>query len=253
MNSTKISPADLIPLDIFEGDAPLRVDLAYAGPDSFCGVLYRPGARLWLHADLAAVVVLAAHLSHRDYGLSFVVYDGLRTVEAQALMGESAIVKAHPHWRAGPDRVISPPGMGGHPRAMAVDIGLADAAGALVDMGTAFDEMPANGSGPHENRAHRLYADLPEEAKHNRLILRKAMTDAASLLGLPLLPLPVEWWDFRFPADVTGRYEPLSDADLPLQMRMTGEIKTAPVMPDFSPDHFGRKTNGILQRIAPYL
>src|ERR1700689_3003173 len=114
MKQEKIDPVALLPMDIFAVDGPLRVDLAYAGPLSFCGIIYRPGSRLWLHEDLAAIVVLAARLAHKEHGLRMVVYDGLRTVAAQALMAQADIVKAHPHWLEGPSRVLSPPGTGGH-------------------------------------------------------------------------------------------------------------------------------------------
>jgi zinc D-Ala-D-Ala dipeptidase len=250
MKQEKINPAALVPMDLFAAEGPLRVELAYAGPQSFCGVLYRPDARLWLHEDLAAIVVLAAKLAFRGRGLRMVVYDGLRTVAAQALMAQSEIVKAHPHWLAGDSRVLSPPGAGGHPRAMAVDVSLETKKGVLVDMGTAFDELPFDGSGPAVNRAHRLFADLPSDVKENRRILQDAMTGAAKHLNLPLWPLPVEWWDFRFPVEVTNRYAPLDDADLPPQMRMTEAPFNASGPPDFPPEHFARKKASLLSRLA---
>lgn len=250
MKQEKINPAALLPMDLFAAEGPLRVDLAYAGPQSFCGVLYRPGARLWLHEDLAAIVVLAAKLTFKAHGLRMVVYDGLRTVAAQALMAQSDIVKAHPHWLEGASRVLSPPGSGGHPRAMAVDVSLENDAGLLLDMGTAFDELPFDGSGPDVNRAHRLYENLPEEVKENRRILEDAMTGAAARLNLPLWPLPVEWWDFRFPAEVTNCYAPFDDTDLPPQMRMTAVHMNAPGPPDFPAEHFERKKTGLLSRLA---
>lgn len=230
--------ARLVPMDIFEGEEPLRVDLAYAGPRSFCGVLYRPGARLWLHEDLAAIVLLAARRCRAERGLRMILYDGLRTVTVQELMRDSAVVRAHPHWLEGETRVLSPPGAGGHPRAMAVDVSLETADGALLDMGTAFDELPRGGAGPETNRAHRLFGNLPEPVKNNRRVLEEAMTRAAAALGLPLLPLPVEWWDFRFPASHTGQFAPLADTGLPPQMRMTTLFMDAPGPADFPPAHF---------------
>lgn len=241
-----IDPARLVPMDMFEDTGWLRVDLAYAGPRSFCGVIYRPGARLWLYDDLAAIVLHAARDVHERHGLRMVVYDGLRTVTAQEAMLETPVVRANPHWLAGDDRVLSSPGMGGHPRGMAVDVSLEDAGGALLDMGTAFDEFPAGGSGPDTNRAHRDYADLSAGIKENRRLLTEAMTGAAAALELPLLPLPVEWWDFRFPADVVRAHAPLDDRDLPLQMRMTERYGDAPVPPDFPPAHFAAMKERLL-------
>jgi len=248
-NTEKIDLARLVPMDLYAGDFPVRVQLDYATPHSLCGLIYREQARLWLYDDLAAIVLRAAQLCHARTGLHFILYDGLRTMEAQGLMQQSPAVQAHPEWLEGPNRVLSPPGLGGHPRAMAIDIGLEDADGALVDMGTLFDEMPMGGSGPDTNRAHRLYPGLPEAVRHNRSILEAAMVEAAAQLGLSLLPLPVEWWDFRFPADVYNRYAPLSDADLPVQMRMTD--CSAPVsIPDFDDAHFEKQKDRVLARVV---
>jgi zinc D-Ala-D-Ala dipeptidase len=253
MSQEKIDPARLVPMDIFARDLPLRVDLSYAGPGSFCGVIYRPGARLWLHEDLAGVVLLASCLCRRDHGLAYVLYDGLRTVTAQALMIETDIVKAHPHWLEGDGRVLSSPGQGGHPRAMAIDIGLERESGALTDMGTGFDEMPEGGTGPETNRAHRLYQGLTEDIKANRRKLEDTMVRAAALLHVPLLPLPVEWWDFRIPSDLTRRYAPLDDRDLPPQMRMTDKYLTAGGPADFAPGHFERQRDRLLKIISQFL
>jgi D-alanyl-D-alanine dipeptidase len=247
----KIDPARFVPMDIFEYTGWLRVDLAYAGRASFCGPVYRAGARLWLHDDLAAVTLLAARTVHRKHGLRLVVYDGLRTVTAQEAMLETPVVRANPHWLEGDDRVLSSPGMGGHPRGMAVDVSLEDAAGHLLDMGTDFDEFPEGSSGPDHNRAHRAYAALPEIVKENRAILEGAMTDAALALGLPLLPLPVEWWDFRFPADTVRAHTPVDDRDLPPQMRMTPtHLPYAAGPADFPAEHFMALKAALLARIG---
>ena len=243
MKLKTIHPQALIPMDIFEEKGRLRVDLAYAGSDSFCGAIYRKNARLWLHEDLATIVVLASGLCQKRHGSGLVIYDGLRTVSAQEKMGQCAAVKAHPHWLEGPDRVISSPGMGGHPRAMAIDVTIEDA-----EMGTAFDQFPEGGAGPETNRAHRAYMNLPEAIKQNRKNLEACMMDAARILGLTLIPLSVEWWDFRFPAEYTNQYAPLDEIDLPAQMRMT-DTNTAASIADFSDTHFQMKKAEILSRI----
>lgn len=242
-----INPADLVPMDIFTGDLPITIDLAYAGSKSFCGVIYRAEARLWLYRDLAAMIVRAARHCYDRHGYQMVLYDGLRTVEAQQAMLESDIVKAHPHWLEEESRVLSPPGTGGHPRAMAVDVSLMDRDGRLLDMGTKFDELPEQGSGPDVNRAHRDYKGLPDSILENRCILTESMMSAADQLGLELLPLPVEWWDFRFPKEISDRYAPLSDRDVPPQMRMTSRYSEHKEPEDFSEDHFEQIKKEILQ------
>ncbi len=216
----KIEENALVPMELFSGQFPLSVQLAYArdeAPNIF-GQIYAGNAHLWLHRDLAKVVLLAAKIAHQRSGVSFVLYDGLRTSDAQEKMALSPIVKANPQWMEEP-RLLSPPGSGAHPRGMAIDISLMDADGKLKDMGTDFDHLSEN---PHQdyNRAHRNYRALTDEHKQNRAILDDAMMAAANKLGLPLYLLPQEWWDFRMPADVYGVYAPLADADLPLEMRM---------------------------------
>lgn len=216
----KISPDDLIPMDLCASVFPLKIDLAYAYdhvPNIF-GSVYSEKAHLWLHRDLAKIVALAARLCHQETGFSFVLYDGLRTSDAQAKMAESDIVKANPHWMEEP-RLLSPPGAGAHPRGMAIDVTLADEKGALIDMGTVFDHLAEN---PHPdfNPAHRDYTHLAPAHRENRAILDRAMLQAANALDFPLVLLPQEWWDFRLPKDVYEACAPLSDVDLPSEMRM---------------------------------
>ena len=246
----KLNPALMVPMDMFEYTGWLRVDLAYAGAESFCGVIYRPEARLWLHEDLAAIALLAARRAFEQHGLALVLYDGLRTVTAQEAMLETPIVKANPHWLAGESRVLSSPGLGGHPRGMAVDVSLEESGGALLDMGTAFDEFPSGGSGPDTNRAHRDYAKLPEEVLANRRLLQTLMTGATATLGMHLLPLPVEWWDFRFYPDIINSWAPLDDRDLPPQMRMTTRHMNHAGAPDFPAGHFERLKEKLLRRVS---
>jgi len=244
----------LVPMDLFNGDEALRIDLAYAqpAPKSFCGIIYRPEARLWLHQDLAAITVLAARLIYNNHKLHMVLYDGLRTVCAQELIRDTPVVQANPQWLEGDARLLSPPGRGAHPRGMAIDLSLESADGQLLDMGTAFDALATGGSGPLTNPAHRDYARLSAAVTRNRAILTGAMQQAAALLALPLLPLPQEWWDFRLPAEIYDNYAPLADHDLPPQMRMTAKPATPGAPADFPADHFDELKQQISARIAPF-
>lgn len=219
--SKKIKPYSLVAMDSFEADYPLRVDLAYAWPDNrlFGEAIYRNGARLWLYKDLAEIVLAAANLIQKRHGWRLVLYDGLRPVEAQKKMLQTARVKANPQWLEEP-RLLSPPGAGAHPRGMAVDLSAENGKGLLIDMGTSFDFL-ADNPHPAGNPAHRDYPQLSETVRKNRAALETAMREAAEALNTPLLPLPQEWWDFRLPPDIYEQYAPLRDQDLPPQMRMT--------------------------------
>jgi D-alanyl-D-alanine dipeptidase len=217
-----ISPVDLIAMDSVVTTTPLRIDIVYAQPhhpENIFGLgLYRPDAKLWLHRDFAEVVILAAKTCYTQTGLYFVLKDGLRTIEAQAMMQETDIVKANPHWTQEPNRLLSPPGKGGHPRGMAVDIVLEDENGALVDMGTRFDHLTTD---PAVNPARRGFPGLSIEVNKNRQMLEDFMVAAAAQLNRPMLPLPAEWWDFRFPGSYSETYAPISDHALPRHMQMT--------------------------------
>ena len=200
---------------------PLRIELAYAydrSPNIF-GKIYHDGAKLWLYKDLAKIVCQAAQHVQRLHGLSLVLYDGLRTIEAQEKMQASPVVQKNLHWLEEPGRLLSPPGAGAHPRGMAIDLSL-ERDGQPLEMGIVFDHL-AEDSGPEHNPAHREYKGHSKAVYRNRSILDEAMMAAAHERGHDLLALPQEWWDYRFPADIYQVFAPLSDADLPASIKMT--------------------------------
>ena len=215
----KIDPNALVDMSADEGALLYRIELAYARDDNllFEQQIYRVDAHLWLHQDLAAIVISAARdLSNKGYRL--VLYDGLRTVDAQERMLTTQKVRDNPNWLEKP-RLLSPPGAGAHPRGMAIDVSIETLDGTLLNMGTAFDFLSADPS-PHGNPAHREYINLSDEVRANRAILDTAMKNASESLSIPLWSLPQEWWDFRLPEDISDKYAPLRDADLPPAMRM---------------------------------
>lgn len=246
-----ISPEDLVPMDVFVGTEPLQihVDYAHANNELFKEVIYRQDARLWLHKDLAKITVLAARICKTDHGYSFILYDGLRTTEAQQKMLETKRVQDNPHWLEEP-RLLSPPGAGGHPRGMAIDIELLDENNQRLDMGTVFDYL-AEDSSPEHNPAHRNYVNLTDEVKQNRAMLTDSMVKAANLLGLPLLPLPEEWWDFRMLPSISDSFRPISDSHLPPQMRMV--LKDTIEGPkDLPQSHFDTLKQQVLDAVSTH-
>ena len=210
----KINVTDLVCMNDYCTSHHLIVRLDYACTDNllFGEAIYRPNAALWLHKDLAQAVLCAAQNFYDHHGFRLVVFDGLRTVEAQAKMLTTRRVLENPHWLEKP-ALLSSPGSGGHPRAMAVDVTLMDEAGDLLDMGTPFDYL-AKSPHPAENPAHRDYEGHTPEVMRNRGLLTRGMMDAAETASCPLWPLPQEWWDFRLPPEVYGQYAPLSEDDL---------------------------------------
>ena len=218
----KIAPADLVALDDFTSTYPVKVDVVYARPDHpdnmFKTKIYRPDAKMWGHRELVPIILAAAQICFKKTGWFFEVKDCLRTYEAQALMRETEIVKRNPQWLEEPGRLLSPPGAGGHPRGMAVDIVLVDKNGDEIDMGTPFDFLTED---RNNNPAARNYMKFSKTILDNRRVLEDSMMQAAAEAGRELLPLPQEWWDFRFPKSYSEQFEPIRDADLPTEMRMT--------------------------------
>ncbi|PZQ46410.1 MAG: D-Ala-D-Ala dipeptidase [Micavibrio aeruginosavorus] len=206
---------DLTPMDLFCGDEPIKIDIVYADakhPENIFGTaVYEQHARMILHQDMARVVLSAARTLNKNHGWILVLKDGLRPVEAQAALMETPIVKAHPHWLQEP-RLLSGPGQGAHPRGMAIDVSLIDCNGWTVDMGTVFDEM--------SDYSARTYKHFPNAILQNRESLEEAFVQAGRKHRLPVLPLPSEWWDFRFmPAHYRAR-PPIHDKNLPGPLRM---------------------------------
>lgn len=213
----RIDPHSLIPMDVFK-DEPIKTDIVYANgshPENIFGInAYHPQARMILHRDLARIVISAARLLHNRDGWTLILKDGLRPVEAQERQMNTDIVRANPQWLKEP-RLLSPPGMGAHPRGMAIDVAAEDSNGVPVDMGTVFDTMT--------EKSARAFADFPQNILQNRKILEHAFTDAATLLGLPLVPLASEWWDFRLSRAHYDDFAPISDDDLPDNFKICRE------------------------------
>ena len=233
MEQLIIPPQDLQAFDDFTAAEPVAVDLVYAEAshrDNIFGIaLYRKEAKLWGHKDMVALVLAAARICSREYGWILEVKDCLRPVEAQAAMQETEIVRAHPEWMVEP-RLLSPPGKGGHPRGMAVDLVPLTENGEDIDMGTRFDHFTQD---RNNNPAARNYTAFSDDPAYNRMIcdnrdkLTAAMTGAAQEAGRVLLPLPQEWWDFRFMPEETARFAPLADADLPEEMKIVNPVYAA--------------------------
>ena len=238
-------------MDLLTGIYPLRITLDYARAENLLlgEAVYRKDARLWLHEDLAAVTALAAVICHKRSGLYFRLYDGFRSMEAQGLMLETRRVKDNPQWLEEP-RLLSPPGAGGHPRAMAIDIALENEREELIDMGTPFDYLAENPH-PDHNPAHREYKGHSVKIMENRAILTDAMMEAARRLNLPLLPLPQEWWDFRFPPEKYEQYAPMRDADLPEGMQVTATKSQSGTI--FDPAKAQQAAETLRARIEPFI
>lgn len=247
---------DLVPVNLFEATCPVQVDLVYAQPDHKDNLfpdLYHPKASiLWAHKDLAAVTLAAAKLCNNLYGWTFKLNDCFRPVEAQESM-ES--YNFHPS-------LVSRPGSGAHPRAMAIDIEPLDDKGVPIDMGTAFDffvEDPTTQDNPAARNFTKF--DVPPEKSmeifNHRQQLEASMRTAASYLGFAIHPLEQEWWDFRFYESVYTAYSPLREKDVyPWQRLIEPDLDgAAAIMGGQVPDEISSAVTDVenmLERFSGY-
>jgi len=222
----QIQPDDLLPFSSFEDEHPIIVDIVYAKPnhpDNIFGQLYPADMpTIWGHKDIVLITLVAANLLRRRHNWTLRIMDCYRATEAQRQMEKFDV---HPS-------LLSKPGIGGHPRGMAIDVEPVDSDGHIIPMGTAFDEFAPDPD--NHNPAARNFVDIAPGHQDNREKLETAMVDAAALCDMPLLPLPQEWWDFRFPAEIVKQYTPINENELydfqrtyPANRRDVNYIKSA--------------------------
>jgi D-alanyl-D-alanine dipeptidase len=151
------------------------IDLRYATRDNITGrPIYRRAVAL-LHPRAHAALGRAADLASAQ-GLRLRVYDAYRPTEAQWALWEAL---------PDPDFVADPRLGSSHGRGVAVDLGLADPSGRVLDMGTGFDDMT--------ERSHHGRLDLPAAAQRNRALLLGIMVAAG------WAHYRVEWWHYNLP------------------------------------------------------
>ncbi|MEZ4402392.1 MAG: M15 family metallopeptidase [Kofleriaceae bacterium] len=155
------------------------LDLRYATDRNLTGApLYRT-ARCWLREAAAARLAQAAAALRRD-GLRLVMWDCYRPPSAQLAL-----------WQRVPDRrFVAEPRLDGHGRPIggsvhsrggAIDVSLADRAGAPLVMPTDHDDFSGAASG----------AGATGAARRNLARLRGALTAAG------FHPIASEWWHFE--------------------------------------------------------
>jgi len=191
-----LSASDFLPLNIFEGIYPVKVNLVYAKPDhadNHFKNLYHPDARLlWVHKDILPILLLVSVQLYYQSAWSLRVNDVLRPIEAQLAMANYGY----------PENLVSPPGVGAHPRGMSIDIEPVDQRGRSIEMGTPYDFFASDlANNPAARDAEAFSGKTPKEAQAivlRRLTLTDTVSMAAKMFGHEILPLPDEWWDYRF-------------------------------------------------------
>lgn len=238
----KINVHQLIPLNLFHE---IVADPVYARGDGDPGPianyfpqLYHPETRIiWAHKALASITILAAKICSAYFQWRLRVVDCLRPIEAQQQMANYDY----------PAQLVSPPGTGGHPRGMAIDIipeYHSPVGWTQVDMGVSFDHFCAaphlaliDESENHGSRDHTRFDGPPKRSLDvylNRSKLEFAMKRAASALDQSIWAYPEEWWDFRLHPRVFDSYIAVSEADLlPCQRVMKPDLEAAKAILDY--------------------
>jgi D-alanyl-D-alanine dipeptidase len=166
------------------------IDLRYATPNNFVGEpLYPAGARCLVHESMAQGLAAAA-AALRPQGEVLVFWDCYRPHEVQVRMWEAV---PDPNWVARPGSYAR-----SHEAGRSVDVTMARG-GALVDMGTDFDDFTP--------RALAFATDgVSAAAQANRAELRDAMKAGG------LAVYKGEWWHF----DTDGAYVKRPILDVPV-------------------------------------
>ena len=175
-------------VDILSVDSTIQVSLMYSRPDNFTGrVLYTDLREAYLHPKAAAALAKAQQaLKKLRPELSLKVYDATRPMSVQQKMWNTVAGTKKSVYVSNPRN-----GGGMHNYGLAVDITLCEAiTGDTLDMGTKVDFL---GSYAHIDDEANLVAKhiITKEAKKNRELLRKVMTEAG------FKPLRTEWWHFN--------------------------------------------------------
>lgn len=162
------------------------IDLKYAGTDNFAEKIFYPGDFEAMLTKDAVVKLVKAHeiLKSIRPGWKFVIWDAARPHAVQMALFEE--VKG-----TDKEKYIAHPEIGSlHNYGCAIDIGLINSDGQLMDMGTIYDYFGALAE-PSKEIDFLHSGELPEAALANRLLLRYIMTCAG------FQPIPHEWWHFN--------------------------------------------------------
>jgi D-alanyl-D-alanine dipeptidase len=165
----------------------ITVDLRYGTLNNFVGRdLYGDLDCAWLHKNAAdALETASKSLRSARPDLQLLVLDALRPQRVQEALWQA--LKGTPL-----TMYLANPIAGSiHSFGMAVDVTLADASGAELDMGTPFDDLTEL-SHPGLEEGFFLQGQLTESQLANRHLLRNLMTSSG------YRGISTEWWHFDF-------------------------------------------------------
>jgi len=165
--------------EIIEADSFTILDLRYATENNFTKQQIYDCARCFLRP--VAFDKLNAFREHmkKKYGLGIILYDCYRPRPYQQKL-----------WDIFPDpKFVGNPAKGSmHNRGMAVDIGLIDDKGNILDMGTDFDHFG--------RESFHSASNISKEAIKNRKLLKNEIS------SFGFKPITSEWWHYSYREDI---------------------------------------------------
>ena len=174
MLSQEVTDFDTLEWEEIEARPGIIIELKYATKANFTKVQLYDCPRCFLR-PLAAKALNKAITQLYNKGFGVIIYDCYRPTSAQEEM-----------WSVIPDATyVTNPNKGSmHGRGLAVDIGLTDKEGRIMDMGSEFDQF--------SRKSHIDYYELPQEVLTRRKMLQRVMAEYG------FKPIRTEWWHYSY-------------------------------------------------------
>lgn len=165
--------------EILETDSMTILDIRYATENNFTEKQIYDCARCFLRPEVKKQLLGFREHMIKKYGFGIILYDCYRPRPYQQKL-----------WDIVPDeRFVGNPAKGSmHNRGMAVDIGLIDKDGNILDMGTEFDHFG--------QESFHSATNISKEAIKNRLLLKKEL----GYYGFK--SITSEWWHYSYRKNV---------------------------------------------------
>ncbi|MBP7809895.1 MAG: M15 family metallopeptidase [Bacteroidia bacterium] len=175
-------------VNICEFDPDIRVVLLYNTDKNFLGKSFYKGLdQCYLPCDVATKLNHAQKFLKQEHPFyNLIVFDATRPAHIQKMMWDSLKMKPIEKY----NYVARPDELSLHNFGAAVDVGIINENGVLLDMGTPFDFFGELAQPKLENEMYSQ-GKLSKDAYKNRLKLREIMKKAG------FTPITSEWWHFN--------------------------------------------------------
>lgn len=165
--------------EVLANNSSIILDIRYATENNFTEKQIYDCARCFLRPEVADKLQQFRTRMEEEHNLGIILYDCYRPRPYQQRL-----------WDIVPDeRFVGNPAKGSmHNRGMAIDIGLIDSKGNILDMGSEFDHF-----GPE---SFHSATNISKEAIDNRKLLKEEMAKFG------FMPITSEWWHYSYRTNV---------------------------------------------------